>query len=357
MKKILVKAYLAKNFGDDLFLKILFEKYKGSNFILDTTNNEYKEIFSNYNNVYIIKSIFYKLLKLLKLEGVYYKKFDAIVFIGGSIFIQLDIWKEQYEYRKKLFKIFNNKPKFILGSNFGPFKDKKFLESYKELLINCTDICFREQYSFNLFKELNNIRVAPDIVFQLKPKNIKKKKNTVGISLIDLNGRKDLNQYNHVYNKKIKELVEYFIDNNKTITFFSFCESEGDINAINSILSIIDNKYKEKINVENYTGNIDEFLSKFESMENIIGTRFHACILSQVFGQGLYPLIYSDKTYNVLKDINLDNEYLYINNIDKIDHKHILKVIDNNKIKNTDIFTESEKQFEGLDNYIYGEYK
>ena len=119
------------------------------------------------------------------------------------------------------------------------------------------------------------------------------------------------------------------------------------------ILEEIDEKYKVNIEVISYNGDIDGFLNKFESMENILGTRFHACILSQVFNQGLYPIIYSNKTINVLKDIGLNNEYIHINEIENLDPVHVLNKINNNKIKNDNkIFEDSEKQFEVLDRYV-----
>lgn len=352
MKNILVKAYLVKNFGDDLFLKVLFDRYENINWTIDTNDKEYKNIFRNYKNVNIIKGSLFRVLRKLNLNNRYYKKFDSVVYIGGSIFMQLDTWKKQYKERNIFFKLFKDKPKFILGANFGPFKDKIFLEKYKELFINCTDVCFRDDYSYKLFNDLNNVRMAPDIVFQLKPKNLDKIKDSIGISLIDLSNRKDLNQYNDKYKKKIAEMINDLIDKGKKITFFSFCEEEGDKKVINEIVSSLDIKHRECVSIENYGGNIDEFLLKFESMESIIGTRFHACILSQVFGQGLYPLIYSDKTYNVLSDIGLDKEYLYIKDINNLSAKHILEVIDNNKIHDKNIFIEAEKHFEVLDKYI-----
>ena len=117
----------------------------------------------------------------------------------------------------------------------------------------------------------------------------------------------------------------------------------------------------ENFEVVNYEGNIDEFLEKFESMENIIGTRFHSVILSQVFNQGLYPFIYSDKTLNVLRDIGLGQEYYHIRNCeessgkndkDKFDSRYILDIISSNKINNKELFIESEKQFQELDKYV-----
>lgn len=352
MKNILVKAYLVKNFGDDLFLKVLFDRYNKTNWIIDTNDKEYKEIFNKYNNVNIIKSSFFKILRKLNLHNIYYRKYDAVIYIGGSIFMQLDIWKKQYKEKVILFNLFKDKPKYILGANFGPFKDKFFLEKHRELFNKCKDICFRDEYSYDLFKDLENVRMAPDIVFQLKPTYVDKIKNSIGISLINLKNRDKLSEYNDKYKNKIKEVVEKLIDNGKLITFFSFCEEEGDKEVIKEILDIIDDNYKGLINIENYNGNIDEFLSKFERMENIIGTRFHACILSQVFGQGLYPLIYSDKTYNVLSDIGLDKEYLYIKNIEELSSRRILEVINDNKIQDRKICIEAEKHFKVLDNYI-----
>lgn len=268
--------------------------------------------------------------------------------------MQHDGWGKMYKYRNSLLKLFNEKSKFVIGANFGPYKNIEFLEKNKFLLGQCTDVCVRDSYSYNLLSSLNNIRIAPDIVFQLKPKNINKIKNSIGISILNLENRDDLKEYQQIYNKKIKEMVEELINRGQKITFFSFCESQGDMKAINEVIKIVDNKFLKNINIVNYTGDIDDFLIKFESMENIIGTRFHACILSQVFGQGLYPIIYSDKTYNVLKDIDLDKEYIYIKDLEKLNTTHVLDVISSNKIKNEKIFKESEKQFEALDKFIMG---
>ena len=84
-------------------------------------------------------------------------------------------------------------------------------------------------------------------------------------------------------------------------------------------------------------------------MENIIGTRFHSIILSQVFNQGLYPLIYSEKTLNVLKDIKLDKEYTVLDNLSELDVNHVLNIIKDNKLTDSLILEQAEGQFEKLD--------
>lgn len=365
MKNILVNGYFGVNFGDDLFFKILFERYPKvkfsfySNSYLQNLNEKYKNIYFNYDNVEVkkynkIRRVFEKLGNTTVMDKIQYSKYDGTVFIGGSIFMERPYWENSYTEKKNVINYFykEKKPVFIIGSNFGPVKTDKFKRKYSELFDKCTDICFRDKYSYDLFSNKTNIRLAPDIVFQLKCKNIEKVKGTVGISVINVEHKADLNKYVDDYNSKIKEIVEKLIITGKKITFFSFCKAEGDEEAIDKIVQLIDEKYKSSISIEKYSGDIDGFLEKFESMENIIGTRFHACILSQVFNQGLYPIIYSDKTYNVLKDIKLNKHYKYIKDINMLDVDELIKVISANKINNVNLFKKAKEQFKGLDNYV-----
>ncbi|MGL5416436.1 MAG: polysaccharide pyruvyl transferase family protein [Clostridium sp.] len=358
MKKILVNAYVNLNFGDDLFLKILFDRYKDVCWTIAKAPSIYSEIFKEYPNVEIKNGIKSKMKNKFNIieKNTILSKYSMGIHIGGSIFMQLPEWKKQLEERKKIIKSFARKGKeyFVIGANFGPFSEIEFINKYKEVFKDCTDVCFRDEYSYELFKNYKHIRKAPDIVFQLKVEKIKKIKNSIGISIIELRNRPNLKGYKELYIKKIVEIIQESVIRGKSITFFSFCEAEGDLEAIKEIMNTIEEKYRRNVKYVEYTGDISDFLKKFSEMENIIGTRFHACILSQVFNQGLYPLIYSDKTYNVLKDIELDKEYSYIKNIDNVHVNHILEVISMNKIKDRGIFKEAEKQFEVLDKYVYG---
>ena len=56
----------------------------------------------------------------------------------------------------------------------------------------------------------------------------------------------------------------------------------------------------------------------------------------------------------VLKDINLDSHYTYIQDIEDLDIEDVIDSIKDNKIHDRNIFKESEKQFEILDKYILG---
>ena len=356
MKKILLNAYTNLNFGDDLFLRVLFDRYPNVRWVLPTGEQKYSKIFEEYSNVKVKNGFLFKIKNKLGINYInnIFSRYDAGLYIGGSIFMQLGEWDKYLQQRRRLIQSFykKNKPYFILGSNFGPYEDEIFLNEYKSLLKLCNDVCFRDNYSYNIFKDYSNVRLAPDIVFQLKTNNIAKIKNSIGISIIDISNRKDLNKYNNQYIYKLKEIIEECIKRNKTVKLFSFCEREGDLSAINKVLELFPTELSDKIDIINYNGDIDEFLNQFASVENIIGTRFHSCILSQVFSQGLYSFIYSDKTYNVLKDIGLEANSTYIKDIEDVNVNKLLDVISKNKINDISIFKQSEMQFERLDKYV-----
>lgn len=365
MKKILVNGYFGVNFGDDLFFKILFERYKNTQFEFFNNSymtflyDKYVDIYKEIPNVNIkkynkIRKICEKINFVSPMNTFEFSSYDGTVFIGGSIFMENENWKKTYYEKNNIISYFNKNRKkvFVLGSNFGPYSSEEFKNTYKKVFEKCDDICFRDKNSYELFKDLQNVRVATDVVFSLKKNEVKKIRNSIGISIIDLTHRNDLKKYEMKYISKMVEIIENLIQLDKKITLFSFCEKEGDMKAIEKIMNLLKEENKKKVNIENYTGNINDFLIKLESQENIIGCRFHSIILSQVFGQTVYPLIYSNKTYNMLSDLNMVDYLTRIENIDNLEVKKILEAFKGNKLINKEVFKIAEKQFKHLDEYL-----
>ena len=167
---ILLKAYSKNNLGDDLFIKIITQRYNHEKFVL--INGKNNITFKKIKNLEIKKSIFDKILEKLiykysRLELKVSKTASLIVLIGGSMFIQYDNI-ENVKKRNKFYYLVN-KPYYILGTNFGPYKDEEYFLEYKKIFSEAKDICFREKYSYDLFENrLENVRYASDIVFSLK---------------------------------------------------------------------------------------------------------------------------------------------------------------------------------------------
>src|SRR5690625_1788610 len=188
-------AYTKFNLGDDLFIKVLSERYTKTKFILYAPKG-YKRVFEKNDNIkihasdsFFNRTINYILRKLFgsSREKILKKKVDAIVHIGGSIFMENINWQRRQLIRKNTFK----KPYFVLGANFGPYQTMGFYESYKEIFEDYTDICFRDTYSYKLFENMKNVRVADDIVFSLNPTHKEAERNIV-ISVIKPSFRRTL---------------------------------------------------------------------------------------------------------------------------------------------------------------------
>ena len=355
--KNLVKGYFKRNLGDDIFLKILLERYQNEKFevyssdtyngVFQTTNIKFYNIKCFLNIVRVMLNKVFKLChikKKLLIEDM--KKYDNVIFIGGSIFMENKNMNYD-QYVRGLFN-YNNNNNYILGANFGPYFSEKFVDIHKNCIFSkVKDVCFRDRYSYNLFSELNNVRYASDIVFNLDVSNIEKEdNNTAIISVIDVTKDK-MNYSQEIYNQKIKDLIIKLKNKNMKIVLMSFSKLQGDEEIINQIIELLE----DKSGVEKYfyRGNIDEALTVLGKSKVIFGTRFHANILGLLLNKTVVPIAYSDKTINVFKDMKFNGKIFDIREEDKFDI---------NILKNEDLeykhdisyqIDDAKRQFEALD--------
>ncbi len=299
--QIYVNAYLQKNLGDDLFLKVLIDRYKEHKFYTISNIYESKENLKVYRN-----TIFMKILNKLRLKNSFYiNNKDLSISIGGSMYIE-----NMSPIDRK--RILGKNPYYILGSNFGPYETEEFYKKAYQLFENAQDVCFRDINSYNLFKKLPNVRYAPDIVFTLDKSKIRTLNcRKVVISVIDC-ATKVGKQYQQNYEKMIKSMIEFFIQNKYEVCLMSFCEIEKDEQAIEKILCSLETPIKDKIEKYYYKGNIQEALEVIAQSEIVVGSRFHANILGLLFEKTVIPIIYSNKTEEFLKDIQFEGKIIDI---------------------------------------------
>lgn len=358
MNYVILNAYLERNLGDDLFVKYLVQRYDNIKFyILDTTD---KYIENSLNNLKIIDLENTKLIRKLSwfypslipnLKNLVKKNSKANIYIGGSLFIEYDNWNEitnWWDYQA------NNYPFFVIGSNFGPYSSKDYKKRMNDIFSNCKDVCLRDQYSYNLFKENNNVRYAPDILLSYKmPK--KRIRKQIFISTINCSkkdeGCNKINDCQSLYESFLLDVIKEYLSKDYHIVLSSFCEQEGDNITIENLIKSLN--FPSNIEIINYDGfNSDDVLESISSSSYIIASRFHATILALAAKRPVLPVIYSDKTKNVLEDMQFKGNIIDIRNLKK---HYTFDEISQNMYLVQDMdkyISKSEEHFLKLDEYL-----
>ena len=176
MKKVFIMAYLRKNFGDDLFVKMLLEKYTNLDFYIKYDKHEYLDFFKNYKNLHVL----YGKDTDEELYNSDVNEYDAYVYIGGSIFMEggssYNLSEKFYDFVKRCKE--NNKPFCYISCNYGPYQTQEYFDLYRKNFKECTDICFRDLYSYNLFSDIETVRYVPDFAFSYNTPKVEKQKDT-----------------------------------------------------------------------------------------------------------------------------------------------------------------------------------
>lgn len=360
MKKVFIHAYDHVNFGDDLFVRTITGRYPDVQFYMQSDQKN-KEIFADVKNLNILLGTEFpkKILKKIRpslvsrYEANQLKKCDAIVYIGGSIFIEYPTWKNIVNWWKYQAE---NYPFYVLGANFGPYQSEAYREAMNQIFSELQDVCFRDQYSYQLFEENDHVRVAPDILFCLSDTRTAEKREEVIFSVINCKkkdeGNNKLAQYHEVYIQAMTTLAKAYLDQGKKLIYLSFCQEEGDEEAIWEIISSLGSCTEGKYEVVCYDGrNSSELLERLKYAEKIVAARFHAMILGLASGTAVLPVIYSDKTKHVLQDLDFPGDCLDIRNLE-VQKLHEMRAAELSQAVIRELKKKSEAHFEKLDQVL-----
>lgn len=388
MREVLLDGYYRMNFGDDLFIKIIVEKYKNVDFYSDVYLGYYSGFLKKYSNFHIpfstkiLNPVFNFLLRRISDEKLFNlvckyiwpvyrrinhsfnKKFNFEVFITGSTFMERS-YKEvpefinpidinEYTVRDKSYCIEqSNCKKLLIGANVGPVYTDDFLNDVKNMLQKYNDVCFRDIASYNLYSFMSNVRFASDVVFNLSIEKYKtSNKKEILINLIDLQ-REEFSKidFNTAYSK-IAQILDDYVKSGYMINLVSFCKFEGDEFALDEIKKRCKNK--KMFNSIYYNGkNIDEILQTFSQSEYIIANRFHAMILAMLFEKPFVPICYSDKMTNYLNDVNFEGKRIDIFDVENIDFDLVNYNLKNKNIVDiTQQINSAKHQFDAFEKLI-----
>lgn len=361
MKKVFLYAYDQQNLGDDLFVYTITRRYPKVQFYM-LTDKDNRKTFSHLPNLKVIDkdSRWMRLLHTLRpsfpsryrdwLEN----RCGAVVYIGGSIFIEYDNWAQilnWWEYEAE------NRPFYVLGANFGPYSDEKYRQKLNEIFEKMQDVCFRDTYSYEKFFENSKVRRAPDILFGYPMPKVTKKKDRIFVSVIDCASRDDrhaLGERDSLYINNMAMLIKGYLQDGYSVVLSSFCKAEGDERAIEKILTGFSEAEKRHITTLCYNGsNSSKILEEMAASAYIIATRFHATILAIAAGCAVLPIVYSDKTKNVLEDIGFDSLVYDLRDDGKWSYQESRRNLEKpTPMINPDVLRDAERHFEKLDHIL-----
>ena len=353
---IYVKGFFYSNLGDDLFLHILARRYKEHRFHV-VINDEYNNSFADEENVVVHDYKKYhrgidKLLVHIHMDycSIVERMCELNVIISGSIFQEGENDRMAMA-RLKMLPCHNRT--YIIGVNFGPYVTKNYYSSTKKYLQYAEDVCFRDEWSYNLFSDMKNVRVAPDIVFgagKLVAKSDKSNK-VVFVSLVDVKSKHNIAAYEKKYIQFIVDYVVKCAKEGYRIILSSFCKMEGDETAVSTVLNELPKDVFKMTEPLFYNGrNWDELLKCIQMSEKVIATRFHSMILAMVYKVPVLPIVYNDKIRRFLDYIGKNEAGIAMAELEnyQISEKDFV-IVDNIDT----LQMSSEKQFEKLDTTLH----
>lgn len=304
MKKTLIHSYLDLNFGDSLLLEILINSLKDYNCLLIANNQfTYQWVIDKFSNIAVTKS---DVVDTDVLNNI-----SSFIQIGGSIF-QHNNWYDGILRYNRVFTLKNYKKYgikiFIINCNVGPFSSNIGISSTIQILRMADTLTCRDSFSFNFIKKKcrnQKVKQFADLVFAY---DVPAKRNCsifiLGISVYTAYIKKLIN-LNYQYCSQILDIILYFkmIHSNIKLKFFIFDTFRN--NDFPNAYFLANECQKRRINYEiiPYTGCSDIMIDEMSTCNFLIATRFHSLVLSLKMKIPCIPIIYSNKSENLLYDI------------------------------------------------------
>lgn len=298
--RIYIEAYLDRNLGDDLMIRLMVQSFPEHEFYMFIDRGSNGIPFRDLKNLHHTDVAFDKNFDTTQ--------FDAVVIIGGSIFMiprRLMALERMHKKFPVLRKIRSAGLKLAtIGCNLGPFHDKWCEWTACKQLGFSQLATVRDKKSLSVFQANGyQAKQFPDMLFSLNvPYALPAHKDRVlGISTYrsQFNGGPCM-----YYFQGLADIADAYVDRTKgKIRLFAFdCENENDIGAAYTVRLLMN--HKESCEIVVYDGETDKFISSFDGCSSVIATRFHSMVIAQICGIPVLPVEYSNKMKDVLDDMN-----------------------------------------------------
>lgn len=359
MQKVFLYGYWAHNLGDDLFLQIFMEHYPNTEICL-VTESKYAKYYDNPRITCIYKDEFFyhvknKLCKIFADKGAIFfskefKEADCAVILGGSLFMEYRNWEK---YVAKVLRNYRECAPacYVVGSNFGPYQSKEFEEAFRAIFRQMDGVCLRDRYSAELFKDVQGVRYAPDIAFNLatmQPKLPQSPyRNYYVISVIEPERRIGLQGYGEIYEKAMLETACKLAESGAKIVFMSVCSDLDDDKMAERLLQKAMQHRIEAVH-DSYD-KLETSLAVLKGARGVVATHFHTMILSFVYDVPVFPVIYNIKMENVLADYGYHGESCRVQELEKWNTAQVVKALEKKPCISKEVFEMAGNIFNDTD--------
>ena len=172
------------------------------------------------------------------------------------------------------------------------------------------------------------------------------------ISCISVKDRDDIAMDQETYVLQQRKLCEAFVAEHYRVCLLSFCAPQGDLETCNQIYEGLSAKIKKSVEVENYSGDMEEMFRLLDRSKVIMAGRFHCMVVGWLLNRNTVPVIYNDKMRNVIEDIEYRGLSYELSTEISYDIWEIIENKEQVPLKLEQFTQEAKKQFQYLDGIL-----
>jgi len=297
MRKILISGYYGfDNFGDELILKLLLEKFKDCDVTVLSSNP--RKTFDTYG----VHTVYTFSLDHVLKELAYC---DVLVSGGGSLLQNVTSNKSLFFYASLIMMAQSfGKEVMIFAQGIGPLKGFWAKHIVKSIMKKCKYISVRDEKSLKLLNDwkIKNVNLVCDPVYSIEVEQPQRTQK-IGIQL-----RRSENLTDELFDKIVGQVKSRYYS--KEIELISL-QDEMDV----GISQVFINKLKSvdpKINVKLISGlSNEDIINRISEYDCMIAMRYHACLVALKYGVKTLAIAYDPKVEILAKENNIP--YLSVN--------------------------------------------
>lgn len=299
---VLLEAYLERNFGDDLFVTLLINRYRNHRFyLLDDRKKGYALVGdSKFGNVCLITE-----------EEAFsdMQKFGAYLLVGGDFYHANDDYHARVRRAKAIHE--NGGYVLILGASLYKTYPADRLPFVQEFFRFVDVMTLRERTSYAQCEALmpdSCALLSSDMAFTLASEYGKKQERK-GIRKLGISVRRKMDgteEQFKVYCKTITDVTMAHLNANEDnrVCFLALSTSGfDDRDVIDQIRGLLPHGMNNRIDEIEYSRDVYSFMDEVSTCDALICTRFHSLCLALIQEKPFYPINYEAKVENLLKDI------------------------------------------------------